>query len=109
MISLPVYCLSPLPKGQLHEMGVFHAISVVPSRCLGQPKYLLNDCWISLQVDIEMEVILKKFHLSLCHQARLAPPCRFLFCDNLSAEIKIPDVLKKKKKWFDPDLQIFFC
>lgn len=57
----------------------------------------------------EMEVILKKFHLSPCHQAGLGPPCRFLFCDNLSAEIKILDVFKKKESGFDPDLQIFFC
>lgn len=49
-----------------------------------------------------MEVILKKFHLSPCHQAGLAPPCRFLFCDNLSPEIKILDVFKKKRKWFWP-------
>lgn len=35
------------------------------------------------------------FHLSLYHQAGLGALCAFLFCENLSAEIKILDVVKK--------------
>lgn len=42
-----------------------------------------------------MEVTLTgTFHLSLYHQAALGALCAFLFCENLSAEIKILDVVK---------------
>lgn len=45
-----------------------------------------------------MEGTLKvKFHPSSCHQAGLGALYRFLLCENLLAEIKILDVLKKKK------------
>lgn len=55
-----------------------------------------------------MEGTLKvKFHPSSCHQAGLGALYRFLLCENLLAEIKILDVLKKKKSPLNRDQDLW--